>query len=225
MKRHDYLRTVFIVSLTVLLGFGFIQLGMQSISPIWNSGLTNQITVVIILVLIAVWLLGWLGWDAYESEEVDKQLGRHITAAQRIGAYVIGILIAVSFAAMVSNIGSVAIFIPLMAAVVLAASIGDHVVIRNLVGKARRQASGVDSQLIKYYTSRPHMLLHCLQLFFLAVAAAAYLVLVRNRELGSEWVVYLILSISIITNEAVLWRWRWPRIQEKKAEHATDSNL
>jgi hypothetical protein len=217
MKHHDYLKPVFIVSLTVLLGFGFIQLGIQSITPIWNSGITNQITIVIMLALIAVWLIGWVGWDAYESEEVDKQLSKYITAAHRVGAYLIGILIAISFAAMASNIGNIAIFIPLMSTVVLATSIGDHIVIRNLVRKVRGLTSGAESELINYYTNRPHMLLHCLQLFFLAVAAAAYLFMIRNRELGNEWIVYLILSISIITNEIVLWRWRWPRIQEKRA--------
>ena len=217
MKHHDYLKPVFIVSLTVLLGFGFIQLGVQSITPIWNSGITNKITIGIIIVLIAIWLIGWVGWDAYESEEVDQQLNKYITKAHRIGAYLIGILIAISFAAMVSNIGNIAIFIPLMSTVVLATSIGDHIVIRNLVRKVRGITSGVESELISYYTNRPHMLLHCLQLFFLAVAAAAYLFMIRDRELGNEWIVYLILSISIITNEIVLWRWRLPRIQEKRA--------
>jgi hypothetical protein len=215
MKRHDYLHAVFIVSLTVLLGVGFIQLGLQNISPVWNSGIANQITLVIMIAFIIIWLLSWVIWDAFESEEVDNQFGNQITKPLKLGSYAIGILIAMAFAGMVCSIGNIAIFIPLMGAVVLIASIGDHIVIRNLTRMVKMRDSDADPKLINYYINHPHMLLHCFHLFLLAVSTATYLFLIRTREPGNEWIAYIVLSVSILVNESVIWRWRWERVRQK----------
>src|SRR5262245_60170656 len=117
------MKTIFIVALAILFGFSFIQLGLESIVPVWHSGIANQATLVILLIMIGVWLFGWLGWDAYESEEVDKNLGKLITSGHRLAGYFIGIFIAVAFAAMVGSLGNLSLFIPLMASVVLSSSI------------------------------------------------------------------------------------------------------
>lgn len=216
-KKHNApMRSVFILSLTVLLGFGFFQLGLENVSPVWNSGIVNQIALVVMIFFLLIWLLGWVIFDAFESEDVDEELGHIISKPQRLGAYALGVLIAVSFAAMVIGIGNVAIFVPLMGAVVLGTSIGDHIVIKNLIPKITIYKNGPNKELINYYTYRPHLLLHCIQLFLIAVAGATYLFIVKSKGIGDEYVVYAILSLSIFINESVLWYWRFARMKKNK---------
>jgi hypothetical protein len=208
-----YMKPVFNLSVMILLAVGFFILGLDSIRPVWNAGLANQITLVVILTSLTLWLVGWVVFDALESQEIDSQLNSLVTPGLRIGAFLIGIIIALAFSLMVSVVGNIALFVPLMALVVLAASIGDHLAIRTIIRKLKDRAPDADPKLVHYYTERPHMLLHCLQLFFMALAAAAYLFIIRTQGPGSEWIVYVILSVSILLTESLIWRWRLVRLR------------
>jgi cytochrome bd-type quinol oxidase subunit 2 len=212
MTSPNYLKAIFTVSLAVLLGALFLALGLHQIPPVWNSGTINRIALVVVLFCLGVWLIGWVVFDAFETEQLDNEFGRSITDLQRLGGYALAIIIAGAFAAMVMSLGSIPVFVTLLATVVLATSIGDYVVIKGL-GELVQADPGVKSPLSAYYTERPHMLLHCVQLFLVALAAAAYLFIIRTREPGSEWIAYLILSLSVLTNEGILWTWRISRVK------------
>jgi len=125
---------------------------------------------------------------------------------------------------MTSVVGNIALFVPSMAIVVLMTSIGDHITIRNILKKVKENIPDADPILVEYYTERPHMLLHCIQLFFLALAAASYLFIIKGRGPGSEWIAYIILSTSIIINESTFWVWRKDRLRKVKV-NSTESLL
>ena len=217
MKHPEYLRSAFLLAVALLLGLAAVWVGWESVGSVWSrGGSTNQIMLVIIIVCITFWLLSWLIFDAFESAQFASRVRKFMTPPQGLGAYALAVLIAASFAGMVVSIGNVPVFIALMAAVVLGTSFGDYFVIRNLNLDLKTYISAAGENLVAYYTNRWHMLLHCIQLFLLAIAACVYLFIVRTVEPGSEWVVYLILSISILFNESMLWNWRWSRFSSKE---------
>ncbi|HKJ31276.1 MAG TPA: hypothetical protein VKA34_05575, partial [Balneolales bacterium] len=74
-----YLSSIFNLSLAVLLAVGFFLLGLNSIQTAWDGGLLNQITLVIMLASLLVWLIGWIAFDAFEAQEVDDSFNKFIT--------------------------------------------------------------------------------------------------------------------------------------------------
>lgn len=211
-----YMTPVFNLSIGILMAFGFFLLGLDSIKTVWQAGILNQIMVVLMIASLLAWLIGWIAFDAVESEEVDAEFGGLITPGARLGAYLLGIIIAIAFAFMASVVGNISLFVPTMGIVVLAASIGDHIAIRTIVNKVKEQAPDANPILVEYYTERPHMLLHCLQLFFLGLAAAAYLFIIKVLGSASQWIAYIILTMSILITETIIWRWRLDRLRKIK---------
>lgn len=216
MKQKNYYRPVFQLGMMILLGLALSIIGFINIRPVWDSGIVNQITLVIMLISLVYWIILWIIFDAFESEEFGNLLSDYTTKQQKLGAFVLAVIIPLSFLAMVINIVNVPVFISIMGAVVLGTSIGDHFVIKNIVRDIEVQIhlSNSDPKLLEYYTNHPHMLLHCIQLFLIAVAAAAYLFIIHTREPGFEWIVYIILSVSILINESIFWKWRRERIRQ-----------
>lgn len=214
MEKKSYLQLIVTVAVALLVAFVLFIIGLESITPIWDSGLLNRISLAVILGVLLIWIIGWIVFDITEAGEVDNSLGKHVSPILKMSAMAIGILIAMAFGGLISLIGKIEFFIPVFGFIVLTASIGDHLTIKRIIKKVKDKDPSADKKIVGYYTDNAHMLLHCVQLFLMAISAGAYIFLIRGNPIGNEWIAYLIISLSIIINEYYLWKWRIKRFKE-----------
>jgi hypothetical protein len=114
---------------------------------------------------------------------------------------------------MVANITNIPVLIALLSLVVLGATWGDNLVISGLTHDIVLAGKKIDNHFLDYYLNHPHMLLHSIQLFMIIISAIIYFLLRRIGVNTREWIIYFVLSFSILLNEITLWKWRFKRLR------------
>jgi hypothetical protein len=204
------LKFMFKVATTGLVGV-FITLYLKvNLLEIWEQGLGFQISTVIYLISLLLWFIPWLAFDFNESEVLDSMSTSRYKFFEKMLGIIIACIFCILFGLIASFIGNPGITILLMSIIVILASMGDSMIITGINRISLAQNGTSNSEIITYYLNRPHMALHCLQLFLLAIAGVIYS-FIKNSS--NSWLVYDILAFSIFLNEIVLWKWRIQRIR------------
>jgi hypothetical protein len=215
VSQPHILRAMWGLAIGILFAVLFIYLIKANIGAIWATGLASQISLVTFLFALFLWMVVWIAFDAYETEVLDATASKWMREHERLPGFVLVTVMPMVFAAMAASITTPGLLVILMATVVLGATIGDSMIIAGLYRVSQEPNRQIRKDILDYYLTKPHMVIHCIQLFIITIAGAVY-----GLTQGSSrtWAVYAVLAASIYVNEAILWTWRIRRMRRRARE-------
>jgi len=208
-----YFRGMFALAVAFLLTFILFSKMLVTLNKQWSTHTIIERTSLAALVFsLGIWMLGWVGFDQYETGALDLTVASWLTGAHQVVGYCLAAFIATLFAVMTGCILRQATFLSVYACVVFGATVGDYLVINGLVTKVIMPGHPIDGAIVDYYVKRPHMLLHAFQLFLAVLAGCLTIGLVKKKNTYVSWPINAVVAVSILFNEAVLWIWRYDRL-------------
>jgi hypothetical protein len=220
--RQKNLQGIFIISLTVFVGILVSLIGYSRIADKMHQSTGEFAGLLILLVTLTGLVFIWVAYTFIESTELGPIADKRMGIGHRLFGVILGISVAVGFALLVMFITDIPIFLFIYGVITLATAIADSMIVQGLLrelqsGRTKTAASGT-KKIAEYYLSKPHILKHATQLFIILTAAIIYTCLVMNNRQDLDWIVYIMVSVSIWVQEVIIWKWRMPRFKSRKVE-------